>query len=75
MVTGQLLVMTAIRIRETRFVAPFCNATLFFAFLYGMVVFGEIPDLRVFPDAGAIVSSGIAITLQGAREARLRRAG
>lgn len=73
MVIGQLLFMAAIRVRETSFVAPFYYATLLFAFLYGMVFFGEIPDLYVFLGAGAIVFSGIAITLQGAREERLRR--
>ncbi len=73
MVIGQLLFMAAIRIRETSFVAPFYYATLLFAFIYGMVFFGEIPDLWVYLGAGAIVFSGIAITLQGAREERLRR--
>ncbi|MGY6644530.1 MAG: DMT family transporter [Salinarimonas sp.] len=73
MVIGQLLFMAAIRIRETSFVAPFYYATLLFAFVYGMVFFDEIPDLWVYLGAGAIVFSGIAITLQGAREERLRR--
>lgn len=73
MVIGQLLFMVAIRVRETSFVAPFYYATLLFAFIYGMVFFGEIPDLWVYLGAGAIVVSGVAITLQGAREDRARR--
>ncbi len=73
MVIGQLLFMVAIRVRETSFVAPFYYATLLFAFIYGMVFFGEIPDLYVYLGAGAIVVSGIAITLQGARDERRRR--
>ncbi len=73
MVIGQLLFMAAIRVRETSFVAPFYYATLLFAFVYGMIFFGEIPDLFVYLGAGAIVFSGVAITLQGAREGRARR--
>ncbi len=71
MVAGQLLFLGAIRLRETSFVAPFYYATLVFAFAFGMVLFGEVPDLWVYVGAGAIVASGIAVTLQGAREARL----
>ncbi|MGY6568054.1 MAG: DMT family transporter [Salinarimonas sp.] len=72
MVIGQMIFMAAMQLRETSFVAPFYYTTLLFAFVYGMIFFGEIPQWYVYLGAGAIVFSGIAITLQGAREARLR---
>lgn len=70
MVVGQLLFMEAIRLRETVFIAPFSYATLVFAFLIGMAAFGEIPDPWVWLGAAAIAASGVAVTVQGAREAR-----
>ena len=72
MVVGQMIFMAALKLRETSFVAPFYYTTLLFSFIYGMIFFGEIPRWYVYLGAGAIVFSGIAITLQGAREARPR---
>ncbi len=73
MVVGQLIFMAALRVRETSFVAPFYYATLIYAFVFGVVFFGEIPDPWVYLGSGMIVASGIAITLQGRREALTRQ--
>ncbi len=70
MVSGQLLFMAAMRLRETAFVAPFSYATLVFAFGIGIVVFAETPDMWSYVGAVAIAASGIAVTAQGLRAGR-----
>lgn len=67
MVIGQIFFMAALKARETSFVAPFYYATLIFAFIYGVIFFGEIPDLFVYIGSAMIVTSGIAIAVLGAR--------
>jgi len=68
MVFGQLLFMAALKSHETSFVAPFYYATLIFAFAYGVIFFGEVPDLYAYAGAGMILVSGVAIAISGTRK-------
>jgi drug/metabolite transporter (DMT)-like permease len=74
MVIGQLMFMAALKARETSFVAPFYYATLIFALVYGVIFFGEIPDLYVYLGSAMIVTSGVTIAILGSRASR-RTAG
>ena len=58
-VAGQLLFMEALRLRELSFVAPFYYATLVYAFVYGIVLFGEQPTRHGLLGAAMIVASGL----------------
>jgi drug/metabolite transporter (DMT)-like permease len=65
MLTGQAIFLKAVAIAEASFVAPFYYATLVWAALIGLVVFGEVPELPLIVGAGLIVASGIYVSWRG----------
>jgi drug/metabolite transporter (DMT)-like permease len=67
MVTGQLLFLKALTLRETSFVAPFYYATLLHAFLIGWLAFGETPSPAVLLGALLIVGAGLYVVTRGGR--------
>ena len=70
-VAGQALFIQAMRLAEASFVIPFFYATLVFAALYDLAVFGQVPAATSLLGAGLIVGAAL---LQAARERRKRTA-
>ena len=65
---GYLSAVSAMRVGEISYVAPFRYASLLVAILAGLILFGEWPDLWTWVGAGLVVSAGIYTIL---REAQL----
>lgn len=65
---GYLSAVSAMRIGEISYVAPFRYTSLLVAIIAGLVVFGEWPDFWTWIGAGLVVSAGIYTIL---REAKL----
>ncbi|WP_420404878.1 DMT family transporter [Nisaea sp.] len=63
MVSGQLLFLKAAAAGEANFIAPFYYSTLLYAALFGLLFFGEVPDLHLLTGGAMIVASGLAIAL------------
>ncbi|MDX1781604.1 MAG: DMT family transporter [Thalassovita sp.] len=59
--TSQLLLIRALSIGEAGMLAPFAYVGLIFATIWGMIFFGEIPDLWTVIGALVIVLSGIYV--------------
>lgn len=51
----------ALRLTEASVIAPFKYATLLWAVLLGMVLWDDIPDVRMFGGAALVVASGLYI--------------
>lgn len=56
---GYHFIITAVRVGDISFVAPFRYTALLWAMLAGFVVFAEIPDLPMILGASIIVASGL----------------
>ncbi|WP_246449381.1 DMT family transporter [Paracoccus amoyensis] len=65
---GYLSAVSAMRVGEISYVAPFRYTSLLVAIIAGLVVFGEWPDFWTWVGAGLVVSAGIYTIL---REAKL----
>ena len=70
MLTGQAIFLKAVTIAEASFVAPFYYATLLWAALIGVVVFGEVPGWPLILGASLIVGSGIYVSWRGTAAAK-----
>lgn len=70
MVAAQILYLTASRLADASFVAPFWYATLIWAAVYDIAVFGHWPDATSVTGAGIVVAGGLLMTW---RELRARR--
>ena len=51
----------ALRLAEASVVAPYKYVTLLWAILIGMVLWGDLPDLRMLAGALLVVASGLYI--------------
>lgn len=71
MVAAQILLLTANRLADVSFVAPFWYLTLVWAAVYDILAFGVWPDRVSVSGATVIVAGGLLMTW---REMRLRRA-
>jgi len=58
---GQLLLIRALTLAEASAVAPFSYVGLIFATLWGMLFFGEFPDLPTYIGAAIIVGAGLYV--------------
>ena len=56
---GYHFIITAMRIGEISFVAPFRYTALVWAMLAGYLIFAEVPDLAMIAGASVIVASGL----------------
>ena len=70
MVTAQILLLTANRLADVSFVAPFWYTVLVWAAVYDIVAFGVWPDWVSITGAAIIVAGGLGMTLA---EVRTRR--
>ncbi|MDB6183123.1 DMT family transporter [Paracoccus fistulariae] len=61
---GYLSAVSAMRIGEISYVAPFRYTSLLVAIIAGLLVFGEWPDLWTWVGAGLVVSAGIYTILR-----------
>jgi len=68
---GQFLSTEAIRLAPASVVAPISFSSLVWAFLLGLAIWGDVPDIAVFVGAGLILLSGLLVT--AAEFATLRR--
>ena len=68
-VSGQALFIQSMRLAEASFVIPFFYATLVFAALYDVAVFGQVPAATSLFGASLIIGAAL---LQAARERRSR---
>jgi drug/metabolite transporter (DMT)-like permease len=50
---------TAYKLAPANFVAPFEYTTMFWAVLFGVVVFADIPDLTTLFGGGIVVAAGL----------------
>ena len=53
------LYTVAYQLAESSFVAPFEYSAMFWAVLFGWIVFGTLPDTGLVAGAGLIVASGL----------------
>ena len=58
---AQLLLITALQQGEAALVAPFAYAGLVFATLWGLLFFGEVPDLWTLAGMGVIAGAGVYV--------------
>lgn len=56
---GYVSAVTAMRVGEMSYVAPFRYTSLLVAILMGLIVFGEWPDLWTWAGSGLVVAAGI----------------
>jgi drug/metabolite transporter (DMT)-like permease len=59
---GQFLSTEAIRLAPATVVAPISFSSLVWAFLLGLAIWGDVPDVAVFAGAGLILLSGLVVT-------------
>lgn len=69
---AMLLFINAYKLAETNFVAPFEYSAMIWAVFYGIVLFGDFPDLVTLIGAGIVVIAGILMIL---RDRQLDRTG
>ena len=69
---AMLLFVNAYKLAETNFVAPFEYSAMIWAVFYGIVLFGEFPDIVTIIGAGIVVAAGILMIL---RDRKLDRSG
>ena len=68
---GQFMSTEAIRLAPASVVAPISFSSLLWAFVLGLAIWGDVPDVAVFAGAGLILLSGLLVT--GAEFWSLRR--
>lgn len=61
---AMLLFINAYKLAETNFVAPFEYSAMIWAVFYGIVLFGDFPDLVTIIGAGVVVAAGILMILR-----------
>ncbi|HKF73083.1 MAG TPA: DMT family transporter [Stellaceae bacterium] len=59
---GQFMSTEAIRLAPASVVAPISFSSLVWAFLLGLAIWGDVPDIAVFGGAGLILASGAIVT-------------
>jgi drug/metabolite transporter (DMT)-like permease len=59
LLSGYLFLIAATRVAETSAIAPFRYALLVWAFLFGLVLFGDVPDTQTVIGALIVVATGI----------------
>jgi S-adenosylmethionine uptake transporter len=62
--TGGLLVIAAYKAGDAAVVAPMQYSQIVWAAVYGMIFFGEYPDLPTVLGAGIVIVSGLYIVLR-----------
>ena len=67
MLTAQLCYVNALARADASLVVPFSYATLIFATLYDLAVFGVIPDAVSITGAGVIVAGGALLAWREGR--------
>ena len=60
-ILGHLFIIQALAIAQASDIAPFGYAGLLFAIIFGIVIFGEIPDVITLLGAIIIVSAGVYV--------------
>ena len=60
---GQFLVYEGFRLAPASAVAPFEYTALVWAFLFGWLIWGDVPKLVVFAGAGLIMLSGAGLLI------------
>ena len=69
---AHVLVNRALKLADAATVAPLQYTLLFWAILFGWLVFGDVPRLSMLAGSGFIVASGLFIFF---REQQLKRQG
>ncbi|PRX29753.1 EamA domain-containing membrane protein RarD [Meinhardsimonia xiamenensis] len=72
---GQLMLIRALALAEAGTVAPFSYAGLVFAAIWGLVFFGEIPDMPTVIGAAIIAGAGLYVWYRETRAARAVHVG
>jgi drug/metabolite transporter (DMT)-like permease len=68
---AMLLFVNAYKYAEANFIAPFEYSAMIWAVLYGLVLFGDFPDIYTWIGAAIVVTAGIFMSL---RDRKLDRA-
>ena len=63
-IAGQYLIIRALYLTEASTLAPYGYSSLVFATGYGVIIFGELPDIWTYAGAFIIVGSGLYIWLE-----------
>ena len=61
---AMLLFINAYRLAETYFVAPFEYSAMIWAVGFGLVLFGDFPDLYTWIGAAVVITSGLLMILR-----------
>jgi len=61
---AMILFINAYRLAETNFVAPFEYSAMIWAVMYGLVLFGDFPDVFTWIGAAIVIAAGIAMILR-----------
>lgn len=61
---AMILFINAYRLAETNFVAPFEYSAMIWAVGYGLLLFGDFPDLYTWIGGGVVIVAGIAMILR-----------
>lgn len=72
MLTGQAIFFKALVVAEASFVAPFYYATLIWATLIGLLVFGEVPGWHLLVGASLVITGGVLVSWRSGRPASPR---
>ena len=59
LLTGYVMLIRATQLAETSAIAPYRYTLLVWAFLYGVVIFGQTPDLPTLIGTAIVVTSGL----------------
>jgi len=70
---GHLTLIKAYRAAPAAIVAPFNYANLVWAAVFGVIIFGDLPDAWTLAGAGIIVASGLYILFRERKAARAMR--
>ena len=57
---AMILFINAYRLAETNFVAPFEYSAMIWAVIYGLVLFGDFPDVFTWMGAAIVIAAGIS---------------
>lgn len=64
-IVGQRLTLTAMRSADANVIAPLLYATMIFSGLYGVLLFGEVPEWGLYVGMRLIISSGVMLARSG----------